>query len=60
MKKFNLPKISIDRGKALGLLVTGLGVVVTILNSEVESNNRKTMKDELKKELLEELTSPKN
>ena len=48
--------MKIDTGKILGLLVTGLGVAATLLSGKAEDVNRQTMKDELKKELLEELS----
>ena len=60
MKKINLPKIDVSPAKALGILVTGLTVAATLLSTKVESDNRQAMKDELKKEILNELTSPKN
>lgn len=49
--------MKIDTGKILGLLVTGLGVVATLLSGKAEDINRQTMKNELKKELLEELSN---
>lgn len=49
--------MKIDTGKILGLLVTGLGVVATLLSGKAEDVNRQIMKDELKKELLEELSN---
>lgn len=57
MKKFNLPKIDVSPAKALGLLVTGLTVAATLLSTKVEADNRQAMKDELKKEILNELSS---
>lgn len=50
-------KFNIDKGTVLGIIVTCLGIASTILTSKVDSNNRQTMKNELKAELLEELTS---
>ena len=49
-------KIKIDLTKILNVTVTVLGVVGTLLASKVEANNRKVMKDELKEELLKEIT----
>lgn len=60
MKKINLPKIDISPAKALGLVVTGLTVVATLLSTKVEEDNLKAMKAELKTEILNDLTSPKN
>lgn len=52
-KKFNF---KIDPAKALSWGVTGLGIVLTLLSSKVDDNNRKAMKDELKADLLKELS----
>ena len=49
-------KIKIDPAKILNVTVTVLGVAGTLLASKVEANNRKDMKDELKEELLKEIT----
>ena len=48
-------KLKIDSAKALSIGVTVLGVVGTLLSSKVDTNNRKAMKAEMKKELLKEL-----
>lgn len=53
MKKLDL---KFDGAKALSIGVTVLGVVGTLLSSKVDSNNRKAMKNELKDELLKELS----
>ena len=53
-------KFKIDSAKVLSLVVTGLGVAGTILSSKVQSNDRKAMKEELKNELLKELSSSDN
>ena len=47
----------IDGAKVLSVGVTVLGLVGTLLSSKVDSNNRKAMKDQLKEELLRELSS---
>ena len=47
----------VDGKKVLSVAVTGLGLALTLLNNKVESNNRQALKDELKDELLKELTS---
>lgn len=47
----------IDGAKVLSVGVTALGVLGTVLASKVDSNNRKAMKDQLKAELIQELTS---
>lgn len=60
MKKFEFKKINIDPTKILGVTVTVLGVVTTILQSKADDNNRKAMKEELKKEIFDELTSTKD
>lgn len=57
MKK---PNIKIDAGKVLGLTITVLGVVGTILSGKADEYNRKAMKDEIKQELIKELTSKNN
>lgn len=59
MKKINIkkPNINLDAGKLLGVTITVLGVVTTILSNKADEYNRKAMKDELKTELLKELTS---
>ena len=58
MQKFK--NFKIDPAKALSWGVTGLGIVLTLLSNKVDSNNRETLKGELKAELLEELSSDKN
>ena len=54
MKKLNL---KFDGATLLNVGVTALGIVGTLLSTKVESNNRKTMKSELKEELLKELSA---
>ncbi len=49
-------KIKIDPAKVLSITVTTLGVAGTILSSVVQKNDRQAMKDELKAELVKELT----
>ena len=49
-------KFKMDPTKALSLVVTALGVAGTILSNKVESNSKKAMKEELKNELLKELS----
>lgn len=46
----------VDKKKVLSVAVTGLGLAVTLLSGKVESNNREALKDELKKDLLKELS----
>jgi hypothetical protein len=48
-------KFKFDTTKALSIASTVLGVVGVLLSNKVDANNRKAMKSELKKELLEEL-----
>ena len=51
-------KIKKERiSKALPAVVTILGIVGTLLSNKVEADNRKALKEELKKELLKELQS---
>lgn len=52
-----LKNIKIDPGKALGYTVTFLGVVVTLLSSKAEEYNRNALKEELKQDLLKDLSS---
>lgn len=47
---------NVDSAKLLSLTVTALGVIGTLLSSKVQSNDRKALKEELKSELLKELT----
>ena len=46
----------IDGAKVLSVSVTVLGVLGTVLASKVDSNNRQAMKNQLKEELLQELS----
>ena len=46
----------IDASKALSIFVVGLGVAGSLLSTKVDANNRKEMKNELKDELLKELS----
>ena len=48
-------KFKMDPTKILSIGVTVLGITGTLLSNVVESNNRKKMMDELKKELMKEL-----
>lgn len=50
-------KIKIDPGKALGYTVTALGLMVTLLSNKAEEYNRNAMKEELKKDILKDLSS---
>ena len=52
-------KIKFDSAKLLSVAVTVIGVAGTLLSSKVESNARKTMKDELRKEILDEISKSK-
>ena len=47
----------VDGAKVLSIAVTALGVAGTLLSTKVESNNRKALKDQLKQELIDELTN---
>lgn len=47
---------NVGSAKVLSLTVTALGVIGTLLSSKVQSNDRKALKEELKSELLKELT----
>ena len=49
----------IDGKKVLSVGVTFLGVAGTLLSSKVDSNNRETLKAQLKEELLQELSKKK-
>lgn len=48
-------KFKMDPTKILSIGVTLLGIAGTLLSNKVESNNRKIMKDELKKEIMKEI-----
>lgn len=49
-------KIKMDSAKALSIAVTVLGVAGTLLSNKVQANDRKAMKEELKRELLDEIS----
>lgn len=49
----------IDGKKVLSIGVTVLGIAGTLLSSKVDSNNRETLKAQLKDELLQELSKKK-
>ena len=51
--------IKFDTSKLLPMAVAALGIAGTLLSNKVDANNRKTMKDELRKELLDEITKAK-
>lgn len=46
----------IDSKKVLSVIVTGLGVAGTLLATKVDSNNREALKNQLKEELMQELS----
>ena len=46
----------IDGKKVLSVVVTGLGVAGTLLATKVDSNNREALKNQLKEELMQELS----
>ena len=52
-------KIKIDPAKALGLSISVLGVVTTILSNKKEKSDRMALKAELKEDIMKELL-PKN
>lgn len=54
MKKFN-----INSGKLLTVAVAAVGLIGTILSSKQDSVNREQMKNELRDELLSELSKEK-
>jgi hypothetical protein len=49
----------IDGKKVLSIGVTVLGVAGTLLSTKVDSNNRETLKAQLKEELIQELSKKK-
>ena len=52
-------KFKIDGAKVLSIAVTAIGVAGTLLSAKVHDNEQKTLKAELKEELLKELSSGK-
>lgn len=57
MKGDNHMKIKFKKEKVLSIAVMILGIVVTILSNKVSENEQKAMKEELKEELIKELSS---
>lgn len=57
MKK---PNIKIDLKKVLPMVGGALTLAGMFVSSKIDSNNRNDLKEELKKEVLAELTSDKN
>ena len=51
--------IKFDGTKVLPFVVTTMGIVGGLLSMVVDKNNRNTMKDELRKEILDEITKSK-
>lgn len=49
--------MSFLNGRVLGLIVTGLGLAVTLIQNFADEKNRQELKDEIKEELKEELSS---
>ena len=47
-------------GKVLPAVIFGLGILTTVLSNKNSAIERETMKNELKDELLKELTSNEN
>lgn len=45
--------------KVLSILVSGLGVAGAVLSSIVEKNEKNALKDELRKEILDEISKTK-
>lgn len=52
-------KMKIDSGKLLKIGSAVVGVAGLLLSNMVESNSRKEMKDEIKKELADEMSKEK-
>ena len=50
-------KINFKKEKVLGFVVMILSIAGTILANKVSENEQKTMKEELKRELIKELSS---
>lgn len=48
-------KIKIDPVKGLSIAATVLGVVGTLISNKVDTMNKKSMKEEITKEVLESL-----
>ena len=56
MKNFD----KVNAGKLLPVVIFGLGILTTVLTNKNSAIERETMKNELKDELLKELTSTEN
>lgn len=54
-----MKKIKIDPAKILSTTVTVLGVVGMLLSNKAEENAKKKMKEDLKKEILEDISQSK-
>lgn len=52
-------KLKFDATKILSLTVTALGVIGTLLSGVVQSNELKSMKSEIKDEVLKDLSKNK-
>lgn len=50
----------IDPTKAFSIAATVLGLAETLISVVVDNNNRNTMKQEIKAEVLKELSNEKN
>ena len=57
MKGDNYMKINFKKEKVLSFVVMILSIAGTILANKVSENEQKTMKEELKRELIKELSS---
>lgn len=53
-----IPKINAKTG--LGILTFGMNIGLSLLNAKTQANERMILKEELKKEILEELLKEKN
>lgn len=51
--------MKLDSGKILTVAIAALGLVGTVLNNKKEESNMKRLKEDLKKEIIEDLANEK-
>lgn len=57
LKRVGISKINIDGSKVLKVVVPVISLVGMLLSNKLEDTNREELKNELKKELLDEISN---
>lgn len=55
-----MKKINIDSSKILPIAIFGLGILTSVLSNKNQANERNALKNELKEEIMKDLSSNNN